>query len=108
MAGGDIAQETHRAGELHQNVGMVILRIGVDELYERAAQQRDASRGRGRRRWDARYDDQAGGKDAPSRARRRNQEISNDHFTRGFSRGLKGALGVTTIQLCVLWQVAQS
>jgi hypothetical protein len=91
---------------------MVVARIGVDELYERAALHRETSRSAGRRhcrRWDASEGEQDSGNHAPSRVRRRSQEISNDHLTRGFnSKGLNGALGTTTVQLCVLWQVAQS
>lgn len=86
---------------------MVVARVSVDELDQGPVQREYARRSRGRRH--TAYGEQASGYNAASRVRRRNQEISNGHLTRGFgSKVFNTGFGASTVQVCALWQAAQS
>lgn len=86
---------------------MILARVSVDELNQGAAQHGYARRSRGRRH--AAYGEQASRNNAVSRVRRRNEEISNDHLSRGFgSKVFNTGLGAVSVQVCALWQIAQS
>ena len=90
---------------------MVVTRIRIDELHQRAAQYARGGGGRAagqrpeKKCADQPCDDQrnAGASERPSIAHRGGQRLSLFHGVRGFpSKGFNGAFVANACQLCVL------